>query len=410
MRIFYTIFIYLYWLAISVASLWNQKAKKWIIGRKKWKQLLKNNIPENQKVVWFHCASLGEFDQGLPVMEQLKKNEPTIFLLVTFFSPSGYEYRKNHPIADYVSYLPTDSPYNAKYFINCVQPYYAVFVKYEFWYNYLNVLYDNTIPTIFISSNFRASQPFFKWYGFWFRNQLQKITAFFVQNNESKKLLESINIDEVYVSGDTRFDRVASLNEQHEKLPLIDDFKNNKLLLVAGSSWQPEEEILEKMMQKKWENLKLIIAPHDISDVHIQHIKKRFPNNSICYSEINQNNVVNNDILIINNIGLLNKIYRYADIAFIGGGFGTGLHNILEAACYGVPVIFGPKTEKFPEAQLLANDGGGFLVHSYESFLKVFQELYDNKDFLKITKSISYNFVQSKKGATLMIINYLLNL
>lgn len=407
MRLFYTFLIRLYaWMA-SLVSLWNKKAKLWKNGRKKWEQNLAQKIPDHRKIIWFHCASLGEFDQGLPVMEQIKKQQPLAFLVVSFFSPSGFEYRKNHPIADATCYLPIDTPKNARRFIHIIHPDYAVFVKYEFWYNYLNELYTKHIPIIFISSNFRSSQPFFQWYGGWFLKHLQHITAFFVQNETSKKILESFQISQVTISGDTRFDRVAALAEQNTELPIIKSFKNDHLLLVAGSSWQPEEEILEQLMKQKWDRLKLIVAPHDISESHIQQIEKKFPDICLRYSIANEQNVIDKKVLIINNIGILNKIYKYSDIAFIGGGFGSGLHNILEAACYGVPVLFGPKSDKFPEALLLQKNGSGFEIDSYTTFLESFQKLYTDKNFLTETKRLSYNFIQTHKGATETIMRYL---
>lgn len=407
MRFVYTFFIHLYSWLVAIASLWNDKAQLWKRGRENWESQLVQQISENKKIVWFHCASLGEFDQGLPVMEQLKIKQPDIFLVVSFFSPSGFEYRKNHPIADLTCYLPLDTPHNARLFIQIIHPNYAVFVKYEFWYNYLNELYIKRIPTIFISSNFRSSQPFFQWYGGWFRKHLRHIDAFFVQNETSKQLLESIHIPQVTVSGDTRFDRVSALSAQTAELPIINSFKNNHLLLVAGSSWQPEEEILEQLMQQEWEQLKLIVAPHDISESHIQQIEKRFSSICMRYSVADEKHVPDKKVLIINNIGILNKIYRYADIALIGGGFGSGLHNILEAACYGVPVLFGPKSDKFPEAHLLQAEGSGFEIDSYPNFLKAFQKLYTNPDFLTQTKRLSYEFVQAHQGATETIMKYL---
>lgn len=410
MRTIYTFFIRLYALVVSIVALWHPKAKLWKNGRKHWETTLQQKIPEERKIVWFHCASLGEFDQGLPVMEQLKNNEPELFFVVSFFSPSGYEHRKKHPIIDLICYIPIDTQKNANRFIQIVRPAYAVFVKYEFWYNFLNTLYCNQIPTVFISSNFRPSQPFFKWYGGWFRKQLKQITAFFVQNETSKKLLTDIGIQSVFVSGDTRFDRVAKLAQQTHSLPLIEKFKNNHFLLVAGSSWQPEEKILEKMMKKQWKHLKLIIAPHDVSEPHILQIEKQFPNQTIRYTEATPENIVDKNILLINNIGILNKIYRYADTAFIGGAFGKGLHNILEAACYGVPIIFGPKFQKFPEATMIMQAAGGFHINSTASFIHIFEKLFNDNEFLIQTKRNSAHFVQSHQGATDIIIKYLINL
>ncbi|MDD4848694.1 MAG: glycosyltransferase N-terminal domain-containing protein [Bacteroidales bacterium] len=409
MRPLYTFFIHAYSWMIAIAALWNTKARQWKSGRKNWYQNLSQQIPNDKKIVWFHCASLGEFDQGLPVMESLKENQPNIFLVVTFFSPSGYEHRKKHSVADLICYIPIDTPKNVQLFLQVVHPEYAVFVKYEFWYNFLHQLHINRIPVIFIASNFRSSQPFFQWYGGWFRKHLQQVTAFFVQNENSKKLLESIKIEQVTVCGDTRFDRVADLVAQNYDLPIIQAFKNDGFLLVAGSSWPPEEEILQQLLQQKWPSLKLIIAPHDISETHIQQIEKRFPNHCLRYTQADEHNISDKNILIINNIGILNKIYRYADVAFIGGGFGSGLHNILEAACYGVPVFYGPKTEKFPEARLLQEAGSGFPINSYQEFNRQFRLLFDQQKYLQETKQLSFNFVQQRKGATKTILQYLLH-
>ena len=407
MLLFYSFFIRLYALGISIVAPFNRKARLWKNGRKQWRKNLKQNIPVQQPIIWFHCASLGEFEQGRPIMEHIRKENPDIFLLLTFFSPSGYEIRKNTPVADHVCYLPLDTKNNACDFLNIARPQKAFFIKYEFWFHYLAALQKNTIPTWFISSAFRPNQYFFNWTGRWTHPYLRKITHFFVQNQRSKTLLESIGVTSVTVSGDTRFDRTAKLAENPAELPLIAQFKGKNRLLVGGSTWQPEEALLNALQKENIPDLKIIIAPHDISETHIQDIENRFTERCMRFSRTNTENINTADILLIDSIGILNKIYYYADIALIGGAFGAGLHNILEALTYGVPVFFGNKTKKFPEAQQAIAAGCGFQIDNATTFVNGVKTLLESPEKLQNCRQKSRNFIQTNAGATDIIIKTL---
>jgi len=404
MLFFYTLPIRLFALGISIAALFHRKARLWKNGRKQWRKNLKQHIPPNQQIIWFHCASLGEFEQGRPIMEAIQKEKPDVFLLITFFSPSGYEIRKNTPIAGHVCYLPLDTRKNARDFLNIVRPKMAFFVKYEFWFHYLNALQKADIPIYFISSSFRPNQYFFNRTGRWTHPYLRKVTHFFVQNQLSKTLLESIGVTRVTVSGDTRFDRTAKLAEHPQPLPLIDQFKGNNRLLVGGSTWQPEELLLHALVKENLPDLKIIIAPHDISEAHIQAIENRFAGRCLRFSRANAENIAQLDILIIDSIGLLNKIYYHAEIALIGGAFGSGLHNILEALTYGVPVFFGPKTKKFPEAQQAIAAGCGFQIADETTFVNEIKTLLASPEKLQDCSRKSRDFITSNAGATEIII------
>ena len=400
MLLLYSVSIRLYALGVSIAAFFNRKARLWKNGRKHWRDNLKQNIPSHQPVVWFHCASLGEFEQGRPIMEAIREVAPDTFLLITFFSPSGYEIRKNTPLAGHVCYLPLDTKKNARDFLNIVRPQMAFFVKYEFWFHYLAALQKSEIPTYFISASFRPSQYFFNWTGRWTHPYLRKITHFFVQNQRSKTLLESIGVTSVTVSGDTRFDRTAKLAENPMELPLIAQFKGENRLLVGGSTWQPEESLLNALLKENIPTLKIIIAPHDISEPHIQAIESRFAGHCLRFSRANTENIATADILIIDSIGMLNKIYYYADIALIGGAFGAGLHNILEALAYSAPVFFGPKTQKFPEAQQALDAGCGFQIDNETTFVNEVKMLLESSEQLQECRRKSGAFIQSNAGAT----------
>ena len=372
---------------------------------------------KGQKIIWVHCASLGEFEQGRPVIEKLKESYPNHKILITFFSPSGYEVRKNYPGADYVFYLPLDTAKNARKFLNIVYPQMAIFVKYEFWYNYINELHKQKIPLFHISVIFRESQPFFRLWGKWFRNQLMKITWIFVQNKKSLNLLDHINISHADISGDTRFDRVVSLpNEQFES-GLFSCFKSNSTLLIGGSSWKPEENMMLSLLQKNTDNLKIILAPHLVDKDHISEIKKSYSEfNPVLFSEIQNtdaknipseisNKLVKSKILIIDTIGLLSHIFRFGDFAFIGGGFGVGIHNVLEAATYSIPVIFGPNYHKFNEAIGLRDLNSGFPINNESDFINISHKLINNEDYRKKCGKIAGNFVKENAGATSIILN-----
>ena len=405
MNALYHIFISFYAFGIKIASLFNAKAKLWVDGRQHILQQIKSSIKSEDEMVWFHCASLGEFEQAKPVIEKLKNNFPAYKILVTFFSPSGFEHRKNDSLIDYVFYLPIDTKKNAKAFIKMVKPKMVFFVKYEFWFNYIMELKRNNIPTYLISGVFRENQLFFKWYGAWYKQVLTGFTHFFVQNETSKNLLLQHHFSNVTLSGDTRFDRVFENTQHPKKLSLIEQFKGNNILLVGGSTWQPEEQILANY-SKLYPNCKIIIAPHDISENHVLTIEKLFNQNCIRYSQANETNVNSQPVLIIDNIGLLANIYQYADIAFVGGGFSGALHNILEPASFGNVVLFGSKHQKFNEAQKLIAAKGGFEVANEHDFKNTINVVLSDLTFYK---NNSKKFVTDNVGATDTILRFLLN-
>lgn len=405
MSFLYHILIHLYSIAVSIFSLFNKKAKLWIDGRKDILQRIKSTINPSDEISWFHCASLGEYEQAKPVIEKLKQQHQKIKILVTFFSPSGYEIKKNDPLIDYVFYLPIDTENNAKQFIEIIKPEMVFFVKYEFWYNYINQLNKNNIPTYLISGVFRENQLFFKWYGKWYKKVLDGFTHFFVQNSNSKKLLIANDFKNVTFSGDTRFDRVYENSLNPKNLPLISQFKNNNILIIGGSTWQPEEEILANYIKSN-PSQKLIIAPHDISEKHITQIENLFNRKTLRYSKANESNIQSTNILIIDNIGLLSTIYQYTDIAFVGGGFSGALHNILEPASFGNVVLFGNKHQKYHEAQDLISVNGGFSIQNSIEFQDKIKLLLPNLNQYKIN---SKNFIIENRGATDKIFNKLNN-
>ena len=400
MRFLYSLFIQIHSGLIKSAAHFSKKAKLWCAGRKNFWHFLEEKCQDKKNIIWFHCASLGEFEQGKPLMQKIKQ-EKNITLLVTFFSPSGFEVKKNDPIADIVAYLPVDTKKNAKKFIIVVKPQKVFFIKYEFWYNYIYELSKNNIPFYYVSAIFRENQYFFKSYGKWFLKQLKKCSCFFVQNENSKHILLQHGIQNVKVTGDTRFDRVYEIAQQPYSLDFISSFKNDKKLLVAGSTWLPDEKLLSELFSKINANYKLVIAPHEVNPNHIEKIKKLFNSFSVvCYSEKENNDFSNDDVLIMNTIGLLSKIYKYADISYIGGAFKTGLHNILEAAVFEKPIFFGPHYQKFNEAVALVENGAAFpIIHA----AKMAQKLIDfenNPKFYHNICEICKNYVIQNLGAT----------
>jgi len=406
MKFIYTLLITCYYLAIYIAQFINPKAKLWIRGRKSWKQNLSAKITDNQHIAWFHCASLGEFEQGRPVMEAFKTKYPNYKILLTFFSPSGYEVRKHYVSADYICYLPLDTKKNAKEFIEIINPKIAIFVKYEFWYYFINELKQRNIPILSISAIFRENQLFFRNYGNWYRSVLQKFTYIFVQNQKSKDLLDLHTNVTSTVTGDTRFDRVYSIATNAKQLPEIELFKQNKQLIVIGSSWQPDEDlVLQYINQSK--SIKYIIAPHEISETNLQRIEKNCTKKIIRYSKINSANVSEFDVLLIDNVGMLSSLYRYGEIAYIGGGFGVGIHNILEAATFGLPIVFGTNYQKFKEAVELMELKSAFSISNISELENKLNNLLKNNDLLKATGLISSNYVKNNIGATNKIINYI---
>ena len=407
---FYNIFLLLYRTGIRIASLWNKKARLWLDGRKNIFDRLSAELrTQDSKIIWFHCSSLGEFEQGRPVMENLRKHLATgeTQFLLTFFPPSGYEIRKNYKGVDWVFYLPLDSKKNAKAFFDIVNPEFAVFVKYDYWYYYLNECKKRKTPLLLVSGIFRQDQPFFRWYGNLHRNMLNCFTHFFVQDKESLQLLLSININNATVAGDTRFDRVSEIAENFTPIEEIEKFCNSSSVLVAGSTW-PEDEKLIKDATANFPDLKVIIAPHEIHKEHIDQLKTIFPN-AVLHSQLkarSSQSIISNR-LIIDNIGMLSKLYHYATIAYVGGGFNKGIHNTLEVAVYGKPVLFGPNYKKFKEAIGLIETGGGICISSSNELSVILQKFISHKSELELSSKNSFDFVKQNKGATEKILHYI---
>ena len=399
----YNLIIYLYLLGVAVYSRFNEKVRKMWRGEREAFKILREKVDPNAKYVWFHAASLGEFEQGRPLMEQLRQDHPEYKILLTFFSPSGYEVRKNYEGADIITYLPLDTITNARRFLRTVRPVMAFFIKYEFWYNYLHILKHRNIPVYSVSSIFRPDQVFFKWYGRQYGRVLNCFTHFFVQNTISKELLAKIGITNVTIVGDTRFDRVLQIKEAARQLPVVEAFKQDYKVFVAGSSWPPDEEIFIRYFNehKDW---KLIIAPHVIGDDHLEQIEKLLAGRKIVrYKDAKEDDVKAADVLIINCYGLLSSIYHYGDVAYVGGGFGVGIHNLLEAAVWDVPVFFGPNNQKFQEAQGLKKNGG-FEIHDYEEFERQMSRLASDAQYLKEQGQLAGQFVKGQAGATAKVL------
>ena len=410
MKIIYQIGIALYLLAIRIAANFNPKAKLWLAGRKNIFESISLSLGENEKRIWFHYASLGEFEQGRPVQEAIRLQYPDHKIVMTFFSPSGYEAKKTHAAADYVFYLPMDGARRSKQFIELINPTQAYFTKYEFWYFYFQYLAQKNIPLFLISGIFRKEQIFFKWYGGFFRKILKQVRFFFVQNESSKNLLNSIGIEQVMITGDTRFDRVAANAAKQHQNTIIEQFVKGKDILLGGSTWSPDEKIIASLLNNS--NFKFIIAPHEIKESRLQEIEATFNHACIRYSQANVITVAAARVLIIDNIGMLSSLYQYAGMAYIGGGFGVGIHNTLEAAAFGKPVIFGPNYSKFEEAKQLIAIGAAISIHNTESFIAAIDQLYFNeKNYLAACEK-SRQFIASGKGASEKIIakiNALLN-
>ena len=394
----YNLAIAVYQFAVKVAALFSPKPAKMVKGHREVFDLLKSKIDRNARYIWFHAASLGEFEQGRPLIERIRKEYPQYKILQTFFSPSGYEVRKNYDGADIVCYLPIDIPGNAKKFIELVNPCMVFFVKYEFWHNYLNTLYKKGVPVYSVSSIFRPGQIFFRWYGKSYRQVLKTFAHLFVQNEESKLLLAGIGVTNTTVVGDTRFDRVLDICAAAKQLPLVQKFKGDALTFVAGSSWGPDEDIFIKYFNAHPE-MKLIIAPHVVNDGHLKEIMSKLQRPCIRYTQATEENVSKADCLIIDCYGLLSSIYRYGEISYIGGGFGVGIHNVLEAAVYGIPVIFGPNNKKFREAQHLLEKKGGFEINGYEDFEQLMNRFLTDEAYLKQAGKAAGDYVKNNSGA-----------
>ena len=397
----YNIVIYIYLIGVAIASCFNKKVKKMWAGERQALKVLRDKVDPNARYIWFHAASLGEFEQGRPLMEYLRKTHPEYKILLTFFSPSGYEVRKNYEGADIICYLPLDTIRNARRFLRAIKPVMAFFIKYEFWYNYLHILQHRGIPTYSVSSIFRPDQIFFQWYGKGYGRVLKCFTHFFVQNIESKNLLAKLDIHDVEVVGDTRFDRVLQIKEASKQLPIVEKFTENaSKVFIAGSSWLPDEEVFLKYfnLHKDW---KLIVAPHVIGEDHLAQIFELLKGRRVVrYTEATEENVKDAEVLIIDCFGLLSSIYHYGTISYVGGGFGVGIHNVLEAAVWDIPVIFGPNNKRFQEAQGLIMAGGGFEINDYQSFRDLMMRFETDEMFLQTSKKHAGEFVKGRAGAT----------
>ena len=395
----YQLVIYIYLCGVVIASLFNKKVRTMWRGERQALRILKEKVNPNAQYVWFHAASLGEFEQGRPLMERLRKEHPEYKILLTFFSPSGYEVRKNYEGADIVCYLPLDTIRNSRRFLRAVRPCMAFFIKYEFWYNYLHILKHRNVPVYSVSSIFRPDQIFFRWYGRQYSFVLKCFTRFFVQNEYSKELLAKIGITNVDVVGDTRFDRVAQIKEAAKHLPIVEAFKQDAHVFVAGSSWPPDEDIFIPFFSQH-RDWKMIIAPHVIGEDHLRQIEAKVQGKVVRYTHATIDNVKDADCLIIDCFGLLSSVYQYGEVAYVGGGFGVGIHNVLEAAVWDMPVIFGPNNQKFQEAQRLKAVGGGFEIASEDDFRRVMSSFMNDPSALAHASSEAGRYVQSLVGVT----------
>ncbi len=421
--LFYAVFLWLYSFFVRIIAPWNPKARNWLRGRKNIFETISASIPDDSReTIWMHCASLGEFEQGRPIIESLKKKKPGIRIVLTFFSPSGYEIRKNYKGADFVFYLPMDSKSNAKRFISLVRPDLVLWIKYDYWFYYLHELKKKDIPVLLISASFRSQQTFFKWYGRLNRYMLVSFSRIFLQNTESDRLLAGIGIQATEITGDTRFDRVIEIAERFEPIAVVEQFCGDHQVIVAGSTWEEDEEELDHYANSHPE-IKFIIAPHEVDETHLREIENMF-HSSIRFSSLEKKRsepvqalarggqssrkpTVPN-VLIIDNIGLLSRLYHYGTINYVGGGFGNdGVHNVLEAAVYGKPVVFGPVIEKYIEAMELVDCGGGIIIDSALEAEGVFNRLVNSPDEYQHAGKASRDYVYSKRGATEKVVDYI---
>jgi len=404
MRSLYTIAIYLYYIIIWIAALFHPKARLWIKGRKGVFAGLKSTFSKDDPLFWFHCASLGEFEQGRPLIEELKLQYPDHKILLTFYSPSGYEIRKDYELADHICYLPNDTPAKARKLLKIINPEAVFFIKYEFWYNILKELKSNKVATYMVSGIFREDQYFFRSYGSWFRKGLRAFSWFFVQDETSQTLLQEIGIDRVSLSGDTRFDRVAKVAKSVKSFPDIEVFTGDSRIFLAGSTWPQDEEKLCHIIENM-PDIKMIIAPHEVHEQHIQQLQKTLPVPSLRYSSFDPGKDIQERVLIIDSIGILGNLYQYASIAFIGGGFTKGIHNILEAATFGVPVVFGPNYHIFKEAHDLISLEGAFTVKDERELLEIVQKLSEGEGFYSRCSKSCSDYIQNNIGATAHILD-----
>ncbi len=406
MAFLYHIAIHLYYLIVLAVSPFNPKARSWIRGRLGWRSSLQAWRNPVDQVIWVHAASLGEFEQGRPLIDEIKTKYTEYKLLLTFFSPSGFEIRKNYPGADHVMYLPLDTCYNARRFVKLVNPAAAFFIKYEFWYNHLRQLRSGHHPVYLISAIFRPGQVFFKWFGSWYKKSLAFIDFFFVQDESSKSLLKQAGLSNCTVSGDTRFDRVIKVAGAARDVPLARIFAEGRYCMVAGSTWPEDEEFLSRYINESAEDICFIIAPHEISEAHLNRLILRLARSSVLFSNASVDTLHEAQVLIIDNMGMLSSLYRYGRVAYIGGGFGKGIHNILEAAAFGIPVIFGPNYHKFREARELIALGGAFTIHNSGELTSVLEMFRFNRERYNISSQMSTNYVHNNTGATTIILNH----
>lgn len=398
-NLLYDLAIALYDVLVHLDAPFSRKPRKMMKGHWVVYQLLRQKIEKNSRYIWFHAASLGEFEQGRPLIEKIRAQHPEYKILLTFFSPSGYEVRKNYRGADVVCYLPFDKPRNVKKFLDLANPCMAFFIKYEFWKNYMDELRRRQIPVYSVSSIFRRTQVFFKWYGVPYRKVLSDFNQLFVQNETSRRYLSKIGINHATVVGDTRFDRVLQIRDEAKDLALVEKFKGDSLVFIAGSSWEPDEELFIEYFNNHPE-MKMIIAPHVIDENHLVYIRSKLRRPYVQYTRADEHNVLNADCLIIDCFGLLSSIYRYGEIAYIGGGFHAGIHNTLEAAVYGIPVIFGPRYEKFMEAVQLIEHKGAFTVKNYKELKQLLDTMLADEKLMKEWGENARNYVTDNSGAT----------
>ena len=408
MRALYSFLTHITYFFLKVSQLFSKKMKLFIQGRNQVFYQLHENLDPSDATIWMHCASLGEYEQGVPILNALREQFKKYKIVVTFFSPSGYEVKKNSPLADIVTYLPFDTPQNARLFINQVKPSIALFIKYEVWPNYMRELHKHQITTFLISGMFRSNQIYFKWYGGLMRSTLQKFDHFFLQDSNSQKLLETLQLKNTSVSGDTRFDRVSHQIEQDNSLEFMDRFIGDSICIVCGSTWPEDEEVLVPFINASKTGVKFVIAPHKIEIQKIENLRKKLTKKSALFSEKENLQLREFDVLIIDTIGLLTKIYSYAHIAYVGGAMGkTGLHNILEPATFGVPIVIGHHFDKFPEARRLQHLAGLFSIQTAEECSAILEKLVSNKSFREKSGMIAGHFINSNTGATRSIIDHL---
>jgi 3-deoxy-D-manno-octulosonic-acid transferase len=407
MVVIYDAGILLYYFLVLGASLFNKKARLWIRGRRGLFQRMEEEMVNVDRIAWFHASSLGEFEQGRPIMEALRKSDPECKILLTFFSPSGYEIRKNYPGADFIYNLPLDTRRNAKKFLRIVKPELGVFIKYEFWYNFLSQTRKTGVKLILVSAIFRRDQLFFKWYGAWYRRMLKFFDHIFVQDEHSLDLMMDISMEHVRIAGDTRFDRVVQIAADAKQNHIVQQFASGRFTYIFGSTWEKDEELIVEFINCCKLDVCYIIAPHEISPANLKNLVSKIEKKTIRYSEAMGKNLSDARVLVIDNIGMLAMLYRYGQVAYIGGGFGKGIHNILEAAVYGIPVVFGPNYKKFREAVDLLNEGGAFLARDYYELKEVLDRLREKKDKLQAASESTLNFIKRNTGATETILNFL---